>query len=377
MLVLGFKMFLRRRGLFLSVLSIGFLVAILVGTGSVVNYINLQSQVLGGFINPGGVYIVLSKNSTSITDSRVNIGLVSLFNNVGYVKYVVAQRMLNVSLFTDSGVRVVYVRGVSDVGVFLKMRGAYLSGGVARNWTECDAGELFARVFSIRLGDSIRLGFNGVYVDVKVVGLFKSQTQSDAELIVPIETVNKLVGDNNSVSFIEFGLKDGVDVGKVGGEIMSMLPGDVKLVHVQQLKEFVRDMNLQVLDFLSVWSVVVYMVVVGASYVIVTRFVIESNYELFMVRVLGGKRFHVFGLVLMYTMVVTVLGSVFGIALGIVSVQIVSTVLRWFWPSVEISPFFDVDGVFLTFLLVFVSAVLGGMYPAFKVVREKYVGQFL
>jgi ABC-type lipoprotein release transport system permease subunit len=377
MLVLGFKMFLRRRGLFLSVLSIGFLVAILVGTGSVVNYINLQSQVLGGFINPGGVYIVLSKNSTSITDSRVDVGLVSLFNNVGYVKYVVAQRMLNVSLFTDSGVRVVYVRGVSDVGVFLKMRGAYLSGGVARNWTECDVGELFARVFSIRLGDSIRLGFNGVYVDVKVVGLFKSQTQSDAELIVPIETVNKLVGDNNSVSFIEFGLKDGVDVGKVVDEIMSMLPGDVKLVHVQQLKEFVRDMNLQVLDFLSVWSVVVYMVVVGASYVIVTRFVIESNYELFMVRVLGGKRFHVFGLILMYTMVVAVLGSVFGIALGVVSVQIVSTVLRWFWPSVGISPFFDVDGVFLTFLLVFVSAVLGGMYPAFKVVREKYVGQFL
>lgn len=370
-------MFLRRRGLFLSVLSIGFLVAILVGTGSVVNYINLQSQVLGGFINPGGVYIVLSKNSTSITDSRVNIGLVSLFNNVGYVKYVVAQRMLNVSLFTDSGVRVVYVRGVSDVGVFLKMRGAYLSGSVARNWTECDVGELFARVFSIRLGDSIRLGFNGVYVDVKVVGLFKSQTQSDAELIVPIETVNKLVGDNSSVSFIEFGLKDGVDVGKVVDEIMSMLPGDVKLVHVQQLKEFVRDMNLQVLDFLSVWSVVVYMVVVGASYVIVTRFVIESNYELFMVRVLGGKRFHVFGLILMYTMVVAVLGSVFGIALGVVSVQIVSTVLRWFWPSVGISPFFDVDGVFLTFLLVFVSAVLGGMYPAFKVVREKYVGQFL
>ena len=370
-------MFLRRRGLFLSVLSIGFLVAILVGTGSVVNYINLQSQVLGGFINPGGVYIVLSKNSTSITDSRVDVGLVSLFNNVGYVKYVVVQRMLNVSLFTDSGVRVVYVRGVSDVGVFLKMRGAYLSGGVARNWTECDVGELFARVFSIRLGDSIRLGFNGVYVDVKVVGLFKSQTQSDAELIVPIETVNKLVGDNSSVSFIEFGLKDGVDVGKVGGEIMCMLPGDVKLVHVQQLKEFVRDLILEVLDFFSVWSVVVYMVVVGAAYVIVTRFVIESNYELFMVRVLGGKRFHVFGLILMYTMVVAVLGSVFGIALGVVSVQIVSTVLRWFWPSVGISPFFDVDGVFLTFLLVFVSAVLGGMYPAFKVVREKYVGQFL
>lgn len=370
-------MFSRRRGLFLSVLSIGFLVAILVGTDSVVNYINLQSQVLGGFINPGGMYIVLSKNSTSITDSRVDIGLVSLFNNVGYVKYVVAQRMLNVSLFTDSGVRVVYVRGVSDVGVFLKMRGAYLSGGVARNWTECDVGELFARVFSIRLGDSIRLGFNGVYVDVKVVGLFRSQTQSDAELIVPIETVNKLVGDNNSVSFIEFGLKDGVDVGKVVGEIVSMLPEDVRLVHVQQLKEFVEDMNLQVLDFLSVWSVVVYMVVVGASYVIVTRFVIESNYELFMVRVLGGKRFHVFGLILMYTMVVAVLGSVFGIALGVVSVQIVSTVLRWFWPSVGISPFFDVDGVFLTFLLVFVSAVLGGMYPAFKVVREKYVGQFL
>lgn len=373
MLGLVFKMFLRGRGLFLSVLSIGFLVAILVGTGSVVNYVNLEGRVLGGLVSPGDLYVVVSRNSTSVSDSRVSVGLADELGNVGYVRYVLSQRILMANLSVGSGVYVVRVRGVSDVGVFLKVRGAYLNGSGARDLGEGDVGELFAKVFSLKLGDVVSLSVNNESVSVKIVGVFRSQSQSDAELVVPIGTVNKLVKNNDTVSFIEFGLKNNVDVKRAVDEIASMLPEDVKLVHVQQLKEFVEQMNVQVLSFLNVWSVVVYVVVAGASYIIVTRLITELKYELFMIRVLGAKKFYVFGFILVYMMFIAFLGSVIGVALGIVGVQVVSTVLRWIWPSVGISPFFDIDGFVQTLILTLFSAVLGCVYPAFKSMRIRYM----
>ncbi|MGC9165266.1 MAG: ABC transporter permease [Thermoprotei archaeon] len=377
MLVLGFKMFLRMRGLVLSILSVGFLIAILVATSSVVNYVVLQAQMLGGLISPGDVYIVVSRNSTNMINSRVDVRLVGELNNVGYIRYVLAQKVLVVNLTTDSGVHVIYIRGVDDVGAFLRMRGAYLNGSVARGLSEYDIGELVARLFSIRLNDNVSLSVDGKHVDGRIVGVFKSRTQNDAELIVPMEVVNKLIGDNSTVSLIEFALKDNVDSRKAISEIVSLLPGNVKLVHVQELKEFVEQMNVQMLDFLNVWSIVVYVVVVGVSYIISMRLVVESSYELFMFRVLGARRFHLFGLIVMYTVVIVFLGTVFGIALGVVGVQMVSTFLRWFWPSIEIAPFFDISGVFQTIILSFVSAILGCIYPAFKYTRVKYMEQHL
>ncbi|MGC8948848.1 MAG: hypothetical protein ACP5OK_05880, partial [Thermoprotei archaeon] len=92
------------RGLVLSILSVGFLIAILVATSSVVNYVVLQAQMLGGLISPGDVYIVVSRNSTNMINSRVDVGLVGELNNVGYIRYVLAQKVLVVNLTTDSGV---------------------------------------------------------------------------------------------------------------------------------------------------------------------------------------------------------------------------------------------------------------------------------
>ncbi len=377
MLVLGFKMFLRRRGLVLSILSVGFLIAILVATSSVVNYVVLQAQVLSGLISPGDVYIVVSRNSTNVIDSRVDVRLVGKLNNVGYIRYVLAQRVLIANLTTDSGIHVIHIRGVDDVGAFLRVRGAYLNGSVARGLGECDVGELVAGLFSIKLNDSVSLSVDDRHVDVRIVGVFKSRTQNDAELIVPMGVVNKLIGDNSTVSLIEFSLKDNVDGRKAINEIVSLLPEDVKLIHVQGLKEFIGQMNTQVLDFLNVWSIIVYVVVVGVSYIISIRLVVESSYELSMLRVLGARRFHLFGLIVAYTVVIVFLGTVFGIALGVVGVQMVSTLLRWFWPSIEIAPFFDISGAIRTITLSFVSAILGCVYPAFKYTRIKYMEQHL
>jgi len=112
--------------------------------------------------------------------------------------------VLIANLTTNFGNHSVLVRGIKDIGGFLKMRETCLNGMAAKDWMEADAGEILARVFSINLRDEVSLTVGERRIKVRVVGVFRSQTQCDAELIVPLETANTLAGDNATLSLIEF-----------------------------------------------------------------------------------------------------------------------------------------------------------------------------
>jgi hypothetical protein len=214
----GYKMLLRKGGTTQSILAIALLVAIIASTNSTLNYLNLQSEILAGLVSPRGNYMILSSNSTAVTDSQLPADLTAKLSNLSYVKNVLPQRMLTVNLTANSS-RTVQVRGVGDVGGFLKTRGAYLNGTAAKNWTEADAGEILARAFSISLGEDASLTVGERHIKVRVAGVFRSQTQSDAELVAPMETANMLAGNNDTASFIEFSLKEGVDSREALGQI--------------------------------------------------------------------------------------------------------------------------------------------------------------
>jgi ABC-type lipoprotein release transport system permease subunit len=374
-MVIGFKMLFRKGGTAQSILAIALLVAIIASTNSIVNYLNLQSEILAGLVNPRGTYLILSSNSTATTDSQLPADLTAKLSSLSYVKNVIPQKMLTANLTANSSSRTVQIRCVGDVGGFLKTRGAYLNGTAAKNWTEADAGEILARAFSISLGDDISLAVGERHIKVRVVGVFRSQTQSDVELVAPMETANMLAGNNDTVSLIEFSLKEGMDSREALGQIAQLLPENVKIVQAQQLKEFAQQMNMQVMDFLNVWSIAVYAVVVAASYIAATRLITESSYELAMLTAIGAKKRLAFTLILAYTITIAFIGSILGIALGTAGTQAASTMLRWIMPSVDVTPFLEAEQALLMLLLTLASSVIGCIYPALKSAHARYVEQ--
>lgn len=201
---------------------------------------------------------------------------------------------------------------------------------------------------------------------MRVVGVFRSQTQSDAELLAPMETLDRLAGNNDTVSLIEFSLKEGVNSREAVNQITQLLPENVKLVQAQQLPEFLRQMSMQTLAFLNVWFLAVYVAIAAASYVIATRLITESSYELSMLRALGAKKHVFFSLVLTYTTTVAFLGSILGIALGTAGAQTASTILKWIQQSVDITPFLEAEQALRMLLLTLASSIIGCMYPAFR-----------
>jgi putative ABC transport system permease protein len=374
MLALGCKMLLRKRGTALSILAVALLVAILASTNSIINYIDLQVQTLGRLVSPGRTYLILSRDATSIMDSRVDAEIARKLSSLSYIECTLPQKMLTVNLTASSSSRVVQIRGVEDVGGFLKARRAYINGTTAKNWEEANVGEVLARALSISLGDEVNLAVGDRQVKVRVVGVFRSQTQSDAELVVPMETANRLDG-NDAVSLIEFALKEGVNSLEAINRITQLLPENVKLVQVQQIRGFAQQMSMQTLAFLNVWSLAVYAAIAAASYVIATRLIIESSYELAMLRALGAKKLIPLILVFTCTTTVAFIGSMLGIALGTAGAQTASTILRWIMPSVGITPFLEAEQALQTLLLTLASSILGCIYPALKSARTRYVEQ--
>jgi len=134
-------------------------------------------------------------------------------------------------------------------------------------------------------------------------------------------------------------------------------------------------MNQQTLTFMSLWSVTIYAVAAVASYIIATRLIAESRDEMTMIRALGAKKRMLFTLVLIYTTATALLGSILGIALGTVGTQTASTILRWIWPSVNITPFLEAEQALQTILLTLASSTLGCLYPALRSARTRYMEQ--
>ena len=372
---ISYKMLLRKGETASSILAIALLVAIISSTNTILNYLNLQSETLATLVNPRGTYLIISTNSTAVTDSKIDENLTTKLSNLSYIKHLLPQKILTANLTTNISSHKILVRGVEDINTFLKLRGAYLNGTAPKNWREANIGELLARASSINLGDEISLTLGERQLKLKVVGIFRSHTQSDTELLLPLKTANTLSGNNDTLSIIEFTLKEGTESRKALDQITQLLPEDTKIVQTQQLKTFAQQTNTQVATFLNIWSIAVYAAVAATSYIASTRLITESTYELTTLRAIGARKRLTITLILAHTLTIASIGSTLGIAVGTAGTQIASTLLRWITQTIDITPFLEAEQALRILFLTLTSSTIGCIYPALKTIQTRYTEQ--
>ena len=332
---------------------------------AIVNFINMQTTLFGQLTNLGNQYLLVNKSAKVLSDSQLNWLPVSILKNCTDAKSVFPQQVLEGILHINSGGKPVSVRGVENLSSYLKAKPSYVNGTAEVKPSEANMGVLLAKACNVNLQEYVNVSVGTVKLNLKIVGIVRSQGQLDNEVLVPIETANVLAGDGD-VSFIEFSFKEGVNRQEALDELSSLLPNDVEVVKVQQTATFLQRSNGEILNFLSAWSWTVYFVVAAASYVVSTRLTVESEYELVTLKAIGIKNRRVFAFVFSYTILLALAGAFLGLALGVVGTQVASTVLGWFWQGVVITPFLEPVQVGQILALSVVFSALGCVYPAFK-----------
>jgi len=197
----------------------------------------------------------------------------------------------------------------------------------------------------------------------------------DTQITIPLSTLQTIT-QNNQISYVELTLKDPNQANQVLTNLTQTLPPNTKITSLQQVTAFVADINNQTATFIDVWSIAIYIVVIGASYLLVARVVNESRYDLYILRTLGAKKTATFSLILIYALTLAFLGALIGFSLGLVGTQTASTLIRWTSGNAFLSPFLEVNQVLQLLLLTLTSALIGSLYPAIKtaqtITKESY-----
>ncbi|MFA5573245.1 MAG: hypothetical protein WDA42_09065, partial [Candidatus Bathyarchaeia archaeon] len=316
------------------------MVALLASVGALVNNLNSQASLLMKLGGAGNAYLVTSEGSSSLFDSEVPFSVVELLRGDSQVSSVVAQQVLQGSLVVDGGGLSVFVRGVDDVGLYLKNCRASINGSVSGE-NQVNVGVILARYAGVSRGDLLNFTVAGKMVQFRVSSVVQANQQVDTQIVMPLSSLQVLTQDSG-VSHVEFSLKDSGRAGEVLGNLSGVLPVGVEVTSLQQVSVFAADVNSQTSVFVGVWSVAIYFVVAGASYLVVARVVSESWYDLFVLRTIGAKRLGTFGLILSYALMLCFLGGLLGFSLGLVGSQVGSTLLRWSFGNAFLAPFLEV-----------------------------------
>lgn len=373
---LAFKILFRRKGTASTILTIALLIALLASVNSLVNNISNQTNALSKLARIGDTYLIVSQDAPSLDASRVNANLPSSLASMDGLKYVLPQTLLTATVTSQSGNSSVTLRGVDNPKAFFNIKQVGVTGSVSINQSQVNVGIIFSKAASISVRESVWLSVGDRTLQVVVVGITEASSQEDTEIIVPMAVAHYLCAEN-AVSFIEFAPKDPAAADETINSITPLLSPTETIVKVQQVETFAQDINNQFVAFLNLWSFAIYTVVVAASYVVASRLITESKYELAMFRTIGAQKRATFQLVLFYTVAIAFLGSMLGLSIGIAGAQVASTAVRWVWGSMQLAPFLEAGQALQILLVALTASVAGCIYPALKSARNPSVETLL
>ncbi|MCW3982382.1 MAG: FtsX-like permease family protein [Candidatus Bathyarchaeota archaeon] len=365
-MILSLKLLIRKKSTAAAVLALALLVAIVASMTAIVNFVDYQSSILGQLTNVGDRYILLNVSSSALSDSHLTTAVIDALNKANF-RYISAQRLETASLESENGNFSAEIRSIGDFGSYLKAQSAAVNGSVAEFAGECNVGVLLAKTASIGKGDNVTVYTANSVLHLKVVGIVTVHNQLDRQILMPLQN------STDTVSFVEFSLKAAANRTETLAQLADCLPADSRVVKVQQTAAFLENSNSEVHGFLAVWSGVVYVLVAVSSYVLCTRLVIDSEYDLSMLKALGAKNQHLFLTLFGYAAVVGLVGGVVGVSLGIVGTQVAAAGLRWFWQNVSVTPFLGAAQVAEMIGLSLLFSLLGCLYPAVKSAQSKAV----
>jgi putative ABC transport system permease protein len=290
-------------------------------------------------------------------------------------------RLLGVDPFAEPPFRdyftEVEVTGETQAGI--NVAGEAINAFIAEPNTALMSSSLAQR-FSIRAGDSLTLQVGDRQVQVRVVGLLQAADQASIQaldnlLLTDIATAQELLGLRGRISRIDLILPPEYDL----TQIESILPAGATLVTANSANSAIGQMtaafnlNLQALSLLAL------VVGIFLIYNTVTFSVVQRRPVIGILRSLGATRAQIFLLILGEALILGLVGTVIGLALGVIfgraSVGLVSqTVSDLFYTinvqSVTVEPFTLLKGA----LAGLAAAIIAAIIPSWEATRTPPAG---
>jgi putative ABC transport system permease protein len=250
-----------------------------------------------------------------------------------------------------------------------------------RNWWKLD-GRLFEKPNDVILGNDVALielsniG-DQIYLPEKdvtfdVVGkLEPTGNEDDGFFYIPLATAQQLFGHPNEITAISIRLKNPDDAPIVAAKL-----ANVKGAEVVTMGELLGTMMTLIGSAKSLLlSIVLIIILISALGVLntVLMSVFERTREIGVMRATGASELHIFGLVWLETLLLSVMGGVGGLGLALVGARLIESVVKRFLPLAPKGSVVALEPGSFLLIMAFVLgiAVVAGFYPALRAARAK------
>lgn len=247
-------------------------------------------------------------------------------------------------------------------------------------------GKKLAGKMKLTLGAKLVLTFTDTSAAIvssafRIAGIYQSANVPLDELNVYInmKALNELLQIGNSFHEIAILLRNDDDVDAVKLQLAQMFPGYI----VESWKEISPETNLMVKTIDEYSYIIMIIILFALAFGIINTMlmsILERTREIGMMVALGTNRIRVFLLVLMETVFLTIAGTPFGIAIGLILTNYYhkngldlsgmgKEMMSSFGFSTIIYPSFPWEKLIMIMVLVMSAAILSCLYPAVKALR--------
>jgi len=291
-----------------------------------------------------------------ITGAPAPIKVADMLRQLPHVK-VVAPVITQIT--TSGAVEVVY--GI-DLNSFQQLGGPFkfLSGGPFQNANDAIVDDVYASGKNIKVGSTIEV-LNNPFLVSGIVEHGKG-----ARKFLPLGTLQNLIGAQGKASIFYIKLDDPANTALVSQEIRG-IPGMQSYV-VRSMQEYLSMMTPGNLPGLSQFITVVIAVAVIIGFIVIFQAmytaVMERTREIGILKSMGASKLYIMNVVLRETLLLSVAGTLLGIALSFIARSGIAT--RFPTLPIQIDP----RWISYAVAIAIVGAILGALYPAFKAAQK-------
>lgn len=220
------------------------------------------------------------------------------------------------------------------------------------------------------IGDQIYLPEKDVTFNI-VGRLAPTGNEDDGLSFIPLATAQELFGQPGKLTAISIRLKNPDDAPVVTARLANLKGAEV-ITMGELLGTMMTLMGAAKSLLLSIVLIIIVISALGVLNTVLMS-VFERTREIGVMRATGASRLHIFGLVWLETLLLSLLGGAGGLGLAIVGARLIESVIKRFLPLAPKGSVVALEPASFLLVLGFVVgiAVVAGFYPALRAARAR------
>jgi len=345
----------------ITILMLVPVVALLISSNMVASGYLQQAAVPVNLVQPSSAYVAYQPGSATPSSGSVSYDAFVRIQGSGVSS---AVPLLSFPSIVSDGARSANASVLgTNTTTFTETRNSIVSGEVAENGSQADAGAIIAKVLGIKVGDNLTVDAFSRTQTLTVVGILNSTDQSDTGLILPLSSSWALWPQTaNKISYVEFVATD-------QGAISS-ISKNMTVIREQGIGQIALSFGGQTASLLASWTLILLALSAAAAFAAASRVATEVSQEYKTVRALGARLSAAQALVFYELLLVSGASVLIGVSAGIVSTSILATLLKAL-DGLSLSPSIDVVQMVVlgtaSFLLILAAGSFSLLWLPWKV----------